>query len=180
MYTLEQKIKLIEQSNSFADLNQEVMPKAYKEDYYFVSYSHKDYKKVMKDILLLEDCGINIWYDTDMHVGENLEDIAKTYISKFQCKGIIFYLSKNSILSDACNKEVEYVLENDKQFFSVNIPLEEGEQSSSGLAMLLKLKEQGYNISDRSISNFEKAFSDKMLYLSYGDSIERKGSKYKI
>ena len=102
MYTLEQKIQIIENSNSFADLNKEVLPRAYKEDYYFVSYSHKDYKQVMKDILLLEDQGVNVWYDSDMHIGENWEDVAEMYISKFHCKGIIFYLSKNSILSKAC------------------------------------------------------------------------------
>ena len=94
MYTLEEKLAIIESSNSFADLNIDVLPKAHKEDYYFVSYSHKDYKEVMKDILLLEDAGINIWYDSDMHIGENWEDIAEMYISKFQCKGIIFYLTK--------------------------------------------------------------------------------------
>ena len=99
MYTLEEKIALIEQSNSFLDLNKDIMPSAHKENYYFVSYSHKDYKKVMKDILLLEDQGINIWYDSAMHIGENWEDIAEMYISKFQCKGVIFYLSENSILT---------------------------------------------------------------------------------
>ena len=174
MYTLEEKLAIIESSNSFADLNIDVLPKAHKEDYYFVSYSHKDYKEVMKDILLLEDAGINIWYDSDMHIGENWEDIAEMYISKFQCKGIIFYLTKNSILSPACNKEVEFVLQNNKQFFSINLPLNSGEDAQSGLSMLLQLKKEGANITDELISNFEKAFSDKMLFLPYSDSIQRK------
>lgn len=174
MYTTEEKIAIIEQSNSFLDLNKDILPKAHKEDYYFVSYSHKDYKQVMKDILLLEDSGINIWYDSDMHIGENWEEIAESYISKYQCKGIIFYLSKNSILSAACNKEVEYVLENNKQFFSINIPLEGEEYAQSGLSMLLNLKKQGHAVSEKLIDNFEKAFSDKLLYLSYTDSLQRK------
>ena len=106
MLTLQEKINIIENSNSLLDLNKDVLPKVYKEDFYFVSYSHKDYKKVIKDILLLEDMGINIWYDTDMHIGENWEEIAQMYISKFQCKGIIFYLSEASILSNACNKKL--------------------------------------------------------------------------
>ena len=173
MYTLEEKIRLIEESNSMLDLNEDILPKAFKEDYYFISYSHKDYKKVMKDILLLEDKGVNVWYDSDMHIGENWEDIAETYISKYQCKGIIFYLSQNSILSKACNKEVNYVLENNKQFFSINIPLE-GEEVSSGLKMLLTLKNRGHEIGEELIASFEKAFSDKLLYLSYEDSIQRK------
>ena len=174
MYTLEEKIALIESSNSFLELNKDIMPNAHKENYYFVSYSHKDYKKVMKDILLLEDQGINIWYDSAMHIGENWEDIAEMYISKFQCKGVIFYLSENSILSSACNKEVAYVLENDKQFFSINIPLEGDDNAVSGLSALLKLRERGHDVFDELLANFEKAFSDKMLYLSYNDSIDRK------
>lgn len=174
MYTLDEKLAIIQSSNSMLDLNKDVLPPAHKEDYYFVSYSHKDYKKVIADILLLEDAGINIWYDSDMHIGENWEEIAEMYISKYQCKGIIFYLSENSILSAACNKEVEYVLENNKQFFSINIPSEDSGTVISGLAMANELKNRGENISSRLITNFEKAFSDKMLYLSYSDSIQRK------
>ena len=101
------------------ELNSDVLPIAHKEDYYFVSYSHKDYKKVMKDILLLQDCGINIWYDSDMHIGENWEDIAEMYISKYQYKGIIFYLSENSILSKACNNE--YYIELGDRYYESQI-----------------------------------------------------------
>ena len=173
MFTLEEKIRIIERSNSMLDLNKDVLPEAHRENYYFVSYSHKDYKKVIKDILLLEANGVNIWYDCDMHIGENWEEIAETYITKYQCKGIIFYLSENSIASSACNKEVQYVLENNKQFFSINIPLEDGKMRS-GHSMLLTLKEQGLAVSDKLISSFEKVFSDKNLYLSYDDSIQRK------
>ncbi len=174
MLTLNEKIKIIEESNSFIELGKDVLPAVHKENYYFVSYSHKDYKKVIKDILMLQECGINIWYDSDMHIGDNWEDVAEMYISKFQCKGIIFYLSENSILSKACNKEVEYVLQNNKQFFSINIPLDGDSEAYSGLTMALKLKEQGADISDALIENFKKTFSDKMLYLAYSDSIDRK------
>jgi len=178
MLTLQEKLFIIDNSSSLLELNKEVLPEVHKENYYFVSYSHKDYKKVMKDILLLEEQGINIWYDSDMHIGENWEELAEMYISKYQCKGIIFYLSENSILSKACNKEVEYVLENNKQFFSINIPLDLPDSDNnidmSGLDMLLKLKELGKGVDDNLIGNFKKAFPSNYLYLSYNDSIERK------
>ena len=179
MFSLQEKLRIIENSNSLLDLNSDVLPKVHRENYYFVSYSHKDYKKVIRDILLLQEEGINIWYDSDMHIGENWEDIAEMYISKFQCKGIIFYLSENSILSKACNKEVKYVLENNKQFFSINMPLDNYNNINnntymSGLEMALELKKMGRDISDELISSFAKAFSSNLLYLSYYDSIERK------
>ena len=108
--TTAEKIRLIEESASFAQIPAEAMPASHKENYYFVSYSHKDYKEVLSDILRLEELGINIWYDNEMHIGENWREIAQMYISKFQCAGIIFYLTENSISSPACNEEVEYVL----------------------------------------------------------------------
>lgn len=69
MLSLQEKLFIIDNSNSLLELNKEVLPTVHKQNYYFVSYSHKDYKKVMKDILLLQECGINIWYDSDMHIG---------------------------------------------------------------------------------------------------------------
>ena len=96
MLSLQEKIDLILNSNSLNDVPREALPSSHKEDYYFVSYSHKDYKKVLKDILLLETYGINIWYDDEMHIGENWKEVAELYISKYHCKGIIFYLSENS------------------------------------------------------------------------------------
>ena len=171
--TLEEKIRLIDESESFADLPEDALPPSHRENYYFVSYSHKDYKRVLKDILLLEALGVNIWYDKEMHIGENWREIAELYISKFQCSGVIFYLTENSISSPACNKEVEYVLTHDKSFLSVNAALD-GRRVESGYSMLLELKRRGLECSDALLSNFKKAFSDEVLYLSADDKIENK------
>ena len=170
MLSLQEKIDLILNSNSLNDVPREALPSSHKEDYYFVSYSHKDYKKVLKDILLLETYGINIWYDDEMHIGENWKEVAELYISKYHCKGIIFYLSENSIASSACNEEIEYVLKKNKSFFSINMP-KENEPVESGLAML---KRYGLDTDKAKLELFEKAFPNEVLYLSYNDSIERK------
>ena len=47
MLSIEERIRIIEESSSFADIPQDVMPLSHKENYYFVSYSHKDYKEVL-------------------------------------------------------------------------------------------------------------------------------------
>ena len=171
--SVEEKIRIIEASQSFADIPPSAFPPSHKENYYFVSYSHKDYKRVFKDILRLEEMGINIWYDSEMHIGENWQEIAEMYISKFQCAGVIFYLSENSISSPACNQEVEYVLTHNKDFFSINIPLD-GCGVQSGHAMLCELKRRGLKCDDRLLENFQKAFSDQILYLSVDETIEKK------
>ena len=174
--SLEEKIRLIEASNSFADIPQDAFPKSHKENYYFVSYSHKDYKRVLKDIILLEDMGINIWYDSEMHVGENWQEIAELYISKFQCAGVIFYLSENSISSPACNREVEYVLTHNKDFFSINMPLT-GRGVESGYSMLCELGRRGLARDAELFESFKKAFPDEVLYLSVDDTVEKKANQ---
>lgn len=174
--TIEEKIRLIETSSSFAEVPAEAMPASHKENYYFVSYSHRDYKEVLKDILRLEELGVNIWYDNEMHIGENWREIAQMYISKFQCSGVIFYLTENSISSPACNQEVEYVLTHNKGFLSINKALD-GCSVQSGHAMLKVLKERGLSCSDELMANFERAFSDEVLYLSMDATAEQKARK---
>ena len=170
---IEEKIKIISESKSFSEIPVEVLPSSHKENYYFVSYSHKDYKIVLPEILKLEELGINIWYDSDMHIGENWKEIAQLYISKFHCAGIIFYLTENSIKSPACNQEVEYVLNHNKKFISINKPLD-GTNVKSGYDMLLELKEKGFECNQNLVDNFKKAFSNEILYLDINDSIENK------
>ncbi|MBR7163306.1 MAG: toll/interleukin-1 receptor domain-containing protein, partial [Clostridia bacterium] len=130
--TLEERINAINKSKSIEELTSDILPKSHQEDYYFVSYSHLDYKEVLVDILQMEEQGLHFWYDTDIHIGENWEDIAKSYISKFQCKGVIFYLSKSSINSPACNKEIKYVVDHGINYFSINLPLDEETPICSG------------------------------------------------
>lgn len=172
---IEEKIRLIDNAASFADIPADALPPSYKDNYYFVSYSHKDYKTVLKDILRLEELGINIWYDKEMHIGENWQEIAQLYISKFQCAGVIFYLTPNSISSPACNKEVEYVLTHDKKFLSVNTRID-GE-SMSGYGMLKNLVSKGLKCDDTLLDNFHKAFSDEILYLDIDENIVTKAER---
>lgn len=171
--TIEEKIKIIEESNSFGDIPLDALPSSHKDNYYFVSYSHKDYKTVFKDILRLEEMGVNIWYDNEMHIGENWREIAQLYISKFQCSGVIFYLTENSISSPACNQEVEYVLTHNKKFLSINKPLD-GCGMQSGYSMLKELQKRGLNCEQSLLDNFKKAFPNEVLYLGIDESIEKK------
>lgn len=172
---IEEKIRLIDNSTSFADVPSDALPPSYKDNYYFVSYSHKDYKVVLKDILRLEELGVNIWYDKEMHIGENWQEIAQLYISKFQCAGVIFYLTPNSISSPACNREVEYVLTHDKKFLSINTRLDG--TSLSGYGMLKNLVSKGLECDDALLDNFHKAFSDEILYLDIDENIAVKADR---
>lgn len=47
------------------------------DNYYFISYSHKDYKTVYSDIYALQSEGLNLWYDRAMPAGENWKETAE-------------------------------------------------------------------------------------------------------
>ena len=146
--TLEEKINIIENSHELGEIPLDAMPFMQSDEYYFVSYSHRDYKKVYGDILRLQNLGVNIWYDRGLPAGRNWQDIADEAISKHACKGVIFYISENSLLSDAVEREILFVKGKQKDYLSINIPLEDGEQKSeSAISMLEKLcnkKARGY------------------------------------
>ena len=76
-------------------------------DYVFISYSHKD----NVDSLLQEfqQQGYNIVYDKAMSYGEEWDLNARRYISSDKCKGVIFLISENFMLSKPVLTEVEYV-----------------------------------------------------------------------
>ena len=173
--TIEERIKIIEASSDLKELMNDVLPKSYHEDYYFLSYSHKDYKKVLPDILRMEEQGLHFWYDISMPLGRNWEDIAKTYISKFQCKGVIFYLSENSITSSSCNTEIQYVYEHGINYFSINLPIEgETKCGNEMLKMVIKTPKADEIDKKKSLKWFKDCFNEKVLYVSYDTAVKKK------
>ena len=178
-YTLEEKIKIIENSNALGEIPLDAMPFMQSDEYYFVSYSHRDYKKVYSDILRLQGEGLNIWYDRGLPAGKNWQDIADEAISKYACKGVIFYISENSLLSDAVEREILFVKGKQKDYLSINIPLNEGGQSESASVMLEKLGNKK-KFSPRKKKIIEEAFGENVLFLDYNAKPELKAEKIRL
>jgi len=90
-------LEQIAQSDSFAQVkNAGILPEPdADEGYYFVSYSHKDYKKVFKDILAFQQNGLPIWYDRGLESGKSWINEVKKKISSYYCRGVIFYISED-------------------------------------------------------------------------------------
>ena len=112
--SMEEKIHRIEETTSLNEVSLECLPPVQTDKYYFVSYSHKDYKLVYKDIFYLQQRGFSIWYDKGMEAGKNWKETAEKYITKYNCSGVIFFMSENSILSDAIHEEIKLLIENGK------------------------------------------------------------------
>lgn len=106
------------------------MPKIYsdrdliKNDrYVFVSYSHKDSEEVYDVLTRLYDKGINYWYDKDFKIGDKWNEEAYKKLSDKNCVGAIVFVTENTIISDACYKEVKKILELSKHSAFKVIPI---------------------------------------------------------
>lgn len=178
-YTVQDKINVIQNSSSLGDLPVDVMPYTQSEEYYFVSYSHLDYKEVYSDILKLQEQGLNIWYDRGLPAGRDWEKSAYEAIVKHSCVGVIFYLSKNSLLSSAVAREIELVKELGKDYLSVNIPLSENSASLSANLMLKQLSENNM-VDSHKEKTVKNAFNENIIFIDYNATAEFKADKIRL
>ena len=180
--TIEEKIERIENSESFEDLKTGWFPQSASTSYYFVSYCHKDYKKVFIDILGMQgvDSDVAVWYDRELSAGRDWEKEAKTHIYDFDCLGVIFYISENSVESTSIPKEMQMVLDAGKPFIPILLPVEtmpdyEGEYLSG--EKLLKILRPRLSKDDETYKLYHEMFGENITYLlntsSPQDKIER-------
>ena len=85
-----------------------IMNYAFKNEdpYVFVSYSHEDKIDVVKDIEKLAERGVNIWYDTNIKIGDNWERYAKPMLEGENCMAVLYYASLASLVSTPCYDEL--------------------------------------------------------------------------
>ena len=91
-------------------------------NYIFVSYSHLDYKEVYKDLAVFSynsQRRVRFWYDEGLPIGQNWEEAAGKIIKNPHCVGVLFYLSKNLLLSPSVYKEIECVKNSGKSYCQV-------------------------------------------------------------
>lgn len=170
-----EKIHKIENTNNLNEVSLECLPPIQTDKYYFVSYSHKDYKQVYKDIFHLQASGCSIWYDRGMEAGKNWKDTAEKYITKHSCSGVIFYMSENSILSDAIHEEIKLLIENGKDFLTINLPI--NGKYMSAKEMLVLLQQKGIEIKQEKIDFISKYLNEDVIYIKYESSYEEKIEK---
>ncbi len=94
--------------------------------YFFISYSHRNSVLACHDFSMLNSYEIPFWYDDGMVPGQDWKEKAKYAMNHANCKGVIFYISKASVMSNAVYEELKMAAElMDKKeefsIFSVNI-----------------------------------------------------------
>ena len=165
--SINEKIKNIKKSKRIEDLKLEVLPVADENEYFLVSYSHKDYKEVYSDILRLQEKGIHVWYDKGrLPAGEEWFKVVGQKITNYSCKGVIFYISENTIKhSEQVERELEIVLNSKKPFLSINLPLKSIDKFKGRYFSAKEI----INIYNKPVSLLSKVFTDERIYLKYSD-----------
>ena len=181
--TTNKKMKLINATNCLNEVNVDWLPEVATNEYLFISYSHADYKKVYQDIFSFQVYGKSVWYDRAMPPSQNWEETAEMYIYKFSCKGIVFYISLNSIISASIHKEIECAMKHGKSILVISLPINEhyfynGEdmygKEVSPYKMIEVLKDNGHEISQDKEDFIFKYFNDKVIYVPYSSKIDKK------
>lgn len=92
---------------------------AYKgtEPFVFVCYAHSDSSAVYSDLVLLNQEGINVWYDEGISAGKSWREEIATAIKG--ASKLIFYISDASLKSAHCLREVDYALNHEIEIIPV-------------------------------------------------------------
>lgn len=85
--------------------------------YVFVCYSHENSDSVYSDLYALNEGGINLWYDEGISAGSSWRAEIATAISG--AKKFLFYISRTSLKSSHCLREVDYALSHDIEIVPV-------------------------------------------------------------
>lgn len=81
-------------------------------DHVIISYSHADCDIVNNELYNYNNAGIEYWYDKEMVDGESYVDEWCNVLDKKTCKGVIFFISPNFLISEPCVREMEYYKNN--------------------------------------------------------------------
>ena len=92
---------------------------AYKgnEPYVFVCYSHENSDSVYSDLRAMSGLGIRLWYDEGISAGSSWRAEIAGAISG--AKQFIFFISRTSLKSSHCLREVDYALNHDIEIVPV-------------------------------------------------------------
>ena len=143
------------------------VPSMHKDDkYFFICYSSRDFKSVYCDLIELYKHKVPFKYDERLTHGVGWQDQIKKGIANENCAGVVFYLSKNVLATEAVCDEIEISDEFGKDTCCVN--LEGSTPPSRILADLIVEKYQinptDYVIPGRQMKLYINCFGDDKVF----------------
>lgn len=80
--------------------------------YIFISYAHSDIARVKPYLKMLEKEGYDFWYDDSIQTGSEWQEVIASNLADCSC--FFAFISKSSIVSDYCLKEINYATSKNK------------------------------------------------------------------
>ena len=105
-----------------------------RENFIFISYSHKDSDFVIPVIGELKRCGFNVWYDSGIEAGSEWTEFIAEKIEESAVVLVMF--SKNALESHNCRREINFAIEEKKKMLVSYI---EDVKLSPGMRMQLNV-----------------------------------------
>lgn len=88
-----------------------------KEDYIFVSYSHKDKERVFPVLKKMMESGYRIWFDEGIHPGSQWPEIVAGHLDK--CTVFMVFISDHYMQSQNCIRELHFAVSRNKSLISI-------------------------------------------------------------
>ena len=105
-----------------------------RENFIFISYSHKDSDFVIPVIGELKRCGFNVWYDSGIEAGSEWTEYIAEKIEESAV--VLVMLSKSALESHNCRREINFAIEEKKEMLVSYI---EDVKPSAGMRMQLNV-----------------------------------------
>lgn len=163
--------KTIDASHSIADLFEldAIPPINCSSDFFFVSYSHEDYKKVYKDIYQYQKEKVNVWFDRGLRPGGDWLENAEHFVSQFACKGVIIYFSKHSLRSEAVLNEIFLANSCRKPVMPIVLDKEELVEESIAKTLI-----RNFDLTEDQKAIINKTFTSRTLWIDGSFPIKSK------
>ena len=125
-----------------------------RENFIFISYSHKDSDFVIPVIGELKRCGFNVWYDNGIEAGSEWTEYIAEKIEESAV--VLVMLSKSALESHNCRREINFAIEEKKEMLVSYI---EDVELSPGMRMQLNVLQALH------LSNFngKEEFTDSLV-----------------
>lgn len=178
-FMAEEYTKQLEISSSCDTCKKVPLPKLGKDSrYLFISYSHKDYKLVYKDLAHLYEGNVPFWYDEGLPAGKNWDDVVRERMTDPRCAGIIFYLSENLFLSRSIQTEIQIACGTDgdpsvpgikRNYFCVNLTSMQPSKILRTVFPHKEFKDSEDEMTEQNLwfNTLATAFPDKATYLTF-------------
>ena len=160
----------IQSSESLSVLqNTGLLPPPYDDaGYYFVYYSKKDYKYALKDIVLMSEKGMPVWYDRKLNYGKSWQNDMLAKARNYRCACVVIYLSENAMNSPFFWRLCSLIDGYHLAYCTVNLPDELG-RICSGAELATRL-----NLTEEQIALSLKLFGNDITYISGNLTFEEK------